>query len=234
LAPAPPLCLLRIAGDKKHPLMYKWCYYVSMARRPRQVFANERNAIRSRGGMVRMSDALRLGINRKTFYAMRDAGVLERLSRGLFRLRGLPPLGSPDLVTMAKRVPEGVICLVSALSFHELTTQVPHEVDVAIERGKKNPPRIDYPPVRVFKFSGAAFRQGIEVHKIDDVPVHIYSAEKTIADSFKFRNKLGMDVVLEALRLWRRRPRRDVEKLLQHARHCRVERVVRPYLEALQ
>src|SRR5712692_2158820 len=94
--------------------------------------------------------------------------------------------------------------------------------------------RIDYPPVRVFKFSGAAFRQGIEVHKIDGVPVRVYSAEKTIADSFKFRNKLGMDVVLEALRLWRRRPRRNVESLLQHARHCRVERVVRPYLEALQ
>jgi predicted transcriptional regulator of viral defense system len=191
-----------------------------MARRPRQVFANQRDAIRSRGGMLRMSDALRLGISRKALYAMRDAGV--------------PPLGSPDLVTVATRVPEGVVCLVSALSFHELTTQVPHEVDVAIERGKKNRPRIDYPPVRVFKFSGAAFRQGIEVHKIDGVPVRIYSAEKTIADAFKFRNKLGMNVILEALRLWRGRSRRDVESLLQHARHCRVERVVRPYLEALQ
>ncbi len=221
-------------GDKKHLLSDKWCYYVSMARRPRQVFAKERDAIRSGGGLIRMSDALRLGISRKALYAMRDAGVLEQLSRGLFRLRDLPPLESPDLVTVATRVPEGVICLVSALSFHELTTQVPHEVDVAIERGKKNPPRIDYPPVRVFKFSGAAFRQGIEVHKIDGVPVRIYSAEKTIADAFKFRNKLGMDVVLEALRLWRRRSRRDVESLLQHARHCRVERVVRPYLEALQ
>src|SRR6266478_9404103 len=221
-------------GDKKHLLSDKWCYYVSMARRPRQVFAKERDAIRSGGGLIRMSDALRLGISRKALYAMRDAGVLEQLSRGLFRLRDLPPLESPDLVTVATRVPEGVVCLVSALSFHELTTQVPHEVDIAIERGKKNSPRIDYPPVRVCKFSGAAFRQGIEVHKIDGIPIHIYSAEKTIADSFKFRNKLGMDVVLEALRLWRRRPRRDVESLLQHARHCRVERVVRPYLEALQ
>src|SRR5712671_5138428 len=111
------------------------------ARRPRQVFAEERDAIRSRGGMVRMSDALRLGISRKTFYAMRDASVLEQLGSRLFRLRDLPPLGSPDLVTVATRVPQGVICLVSALSFHELTTQVPHEVDLAIERGKKNPPQ---------------------------------------------------------------------------------------------
>src|SRR6266478_4130568 len=96
-------------GDKQNPLSDKWCYYVSMARRPRQVFAKERDAIRSRGGMVRMSDALRIGISRKTFYAMRDAGVLEQLSRGLFRLRDLPPLGNPDLVTVAKPHPRPVL-----------------------------------------------------------------------------------------------------------------------------
>src|SRR2546427_11376985 len=96
-------------GDKNNPLGGKWRYYVSMARRSRKVFAKERDAIGSRGGMVRMSDALRLGISRKTFYAMRDAGGLEQLSRGLFRLRDLPPLGSPDLVTVATRVPEGEI-----------------------------------------------------------------------------------------------------------------------------
>src|SRR3979411_1945619 len=128
-----------------------------MARRPGKVFAKERDAILSRGGMVRMSDPLRRGINRKTSHAMRDARVLEQLSRGLFRLRDLPPLGSPDLVTVATRVPEGVICLVSALSFHDLTTQVPRDGDLASEREKKTPPRIDSPPVRVFKFSGAAF-----------------------------------------------------------------------------
>jgi predicted transcriptional regulator of viral defense system len=199
----------------------------------KEAFSKERAAIRSRGGMLRMADALRLGINRKTFYAMRDAGVLEQLSRGLFRLRGLSPLANPDLVTVAVRIPQGVICLVSALAFHELTTQVPHEVDVAIERGK-NVPRIDYPPVRVFRFSGAAFREGVETHTLDGVGVRIYSAEKTIADCFKFRNKLGMEVVLEALRFWRRRRRRNLDRLLEHAHHCRVERVLRPYLEALQ
>ncbi|HKC59609.1 MAG TPA: type IV toxin-antitoxin system AbiEi family antitoxin domain-containing protein, partial [Myxococcales bacterium] len=88
-----------------------------MPRRPKEVFGKERDTIRSRGGLVRMSDALRLGISRRAFYAMRDARVLEQLSRGLFRLRDLPPLGSPDLVAVATRVPEGVICLVSALSF---------------------------------------------------------------------------------------------------------------------
>lgn len=216
------------------PFVQKWCYYVSMSVSSKEPFRRERAVIRSRGGMLRMADALRLGMNRKTFYAMRDAGVLERLSRGLFRLRDLSPLTNPDLVTVAVRIPEGVICLVSALAFHELTTQVPHEVDVAIERGKKNVPRIDYPPVRIFRFSGAAFREGVEVHRLDGVGVRIYSAEKTIADCFKFRNKLGMDVVLEALRLWRRRRRRNLDRLLEHAHHCRVERVLRPYLEALQ
>jgi predicted transcriptional regulator of viral defense system len=215
-------------------LVQKWYRYVSMPAPSKEPFSRERAIIRSRGGMLRMADALRLGINRKVFYAMRDAGVLEQLSRGLFRLHGLSPLANPDLVTVAVRIPEGVICLVSALAYHELTTQVPHEVDVAIERGKKNVPRIDYPPVRVFRFSGAAFRVGTETHRLDGVGIRIYSAEKTIADCFKFRNKLGMEVVLDALRFWRRRPRRNLDRLLQHAHHCRVERVLRPYLEALQ
>jgi predicted transcriptional regulator of viral defense system len=180
-----------------------------------------------------MSEALRLGLTRKTLYAMRNAAVLEQLSRGVYRLKELPPLGSPDLVTISTRIPNGVICLVSALAQHELTTQVPHQVYVAVERGSE-PPRVDYPPVRLFWFSGPAFHEGVEVKKLDGLPVRIYSPEKTIADCFKYRNKLGMDVVLEALRLWNERRGRKVEVLLQHARHCRVERVIRPYLEALQ
>jgi len=164
---------------------------------------------------------------------MRDAGVLEMLTRGLYRLRGLPPLGNPDLVTIAKRVPQGVVCLISALAFHRLTTQVPHEIHVALRKGAE-PPRIEYPPVHLYWFSGAAFSEGIEIHKMDGVLVRIYGPEKTIADCFKFRHKIGMDVVLEALRAWRERRGRNVETLLRHARHCRVERVMRPYLEALQ
>jgi predicted transcriptional regulator of viral defense system len=179
-----------------------------------------------------MSEAIRLGITRRKLYAMRDAGVLELLSRGLYRLRDLPPLGSPDLVTIAKRIPQGVVCLISALAYHDLTTQVPHEVYVALAKGAE-PPRIDHPPVRLFWFSGAAFTEGIETRKVDGVPVRIYGPEKTIADCFKFRNKLGMDVVLEALKLWRERRGRHLQALLTHARHCRVERVMRPYLEAL-
>jgi len=195
-------------------------------------FADERALFRTHGPTLRMSEAIRLGVSQKKLYTMRDAGVLEQVSRGLYRLRDLPALGSPDLVTVAKRVPQGVVCLISALAYHRLTTQVPHEVYLAIMKGAKAP-RIDYPPVRLFWFSGAAFTEGIEMRKVDGVPVRIYSPEKTIADCFKFRNKLGMDVALEALKLWRERRGRNVQALVVHARHCRVEKVMRPYLEAV-
>jgi predicted transcriptional regulator of viral defense system len=179
-----------------------------------------------------MAQALELGISRKTLYAMRDTRVVERVSRGVYRLAGLPPLGNPDLVTVAARIPRGVICLISALAYHDITTQIPHEVHVAIERGSEKP-RIDYPPVRFFWFSGPAFHEGIQTPKLDGVPVRIYDPQKTIADCFKYRNKIGMDVALEALRLWRQRRGVNVEALLLQARNCRVENVIRPYLEGL-
>ncbi|MCC6996193.1 MAG: type IV toxin-antitoxin system AbiEi family antitoxin domain-containing protein [Deltaproteobacteria bacterium] len=203
-----------------------------VAIRRTEAFRREKTLFRAHGGLLRMSEAIDLGLTRRTLYTMRDAGVLEQLSRGLYRLRDLPALGNPDLVTVAKRVPQGVVCLISALAYHELTTQIPHEVHLALEKGAEAP-RIEHPPVRLFWFSGPAFREGIETPKVDGLPVRIYGPEKTIADCFKFRNKIGMDVVLEALKLWRERRGRYAQALLAHARHCRVERVMRPYLEAL-
>ncbi len=188
--------------------------------------------LRRHGRPVSTSEAIRLGIHPRTLYAMRDAGVVQQLSRGLYRLASLPPLGHPDLVTVAAKAPRGVICLVSALAFHDLTTQVPHEVYLAIRRGSREP-RLDYPPVRLFEFSSAAFEEGIETHQLDGVPVRIYSPEKTIAGGFKYRHKIGLDVALEALRLWRGRRGRDTDALVRYARICRVERVMRPYLEAV-
>jgi predicted transcriptional regulator of viral defense system len=163
---------------------------------------------------------------------MRDAGEIEAIGRGLYRLANLPPLGHPDLVTVAAKVPRGVICLVSALAYYDLTTQVPHEVHVALQRGSAVP-RLEYPPIRVFWFSGRAFQAGMKTLELDGRRVRIYSPEKTIADCFKYRHKLGMDVVLEALRLWREKRGRHLTTLLGHARTCRVELVLRPYLEAL-
>ena len=162
---------------------------------------------------------------------MRDAGILERLERGLYRLAELEPLSAPDLVTVARKVPHGVICLISALSFHEITTQIPHTVHVAIKRGAERP-RLAYPPVKTYWFSGDAFTAGVERHSIDGASLNVYSPEKTLADCFKYRHKIGMDTVLEALSLYheRRKPRR--RELLRYARICRVEKIMRPYLEA--
>lgn len=181
---------------------------------------------------IRTSQALRAGIHPRTLYQLRDTGVLEQVSRGVYRLVEQGPLSNPDLVTVAARVPKGVICLVSALAFHELTTQIPHTVSIAMAEGVQSP-RIDYPPISVHRFSDASLKAGVEVHEIDGVPVRVYSAEKTLADCFKFRNKIGIDVVLEALKLYKSRKKFNLLELIKYARICRVETAMKPYLEAL-
>lgn len=202
-----------------------------MGARPRDPIERAKELFRRRG-MLATGEALRAGIHPRTLYAMRDAGVLLQLSRGLYRLADLPPLGNPDLVSVALKVPSGVVCLISALAYHELTTQIPHEVHVALPRGAE-PPRLGHPPLRVFWFTGKAFAEGIETHEVDGVRARIYSPEKTLADCFKYRNKIGLDVAIEALRLYRKRGHVKTSELMRLARVCRVEKVLRPYLEAL-
>ncbi len=187
---------------------------------------------RHRGGILRTREALRLGIHPRTLYAMKKDGWIKEISRGLYRLAELPDMQNPDLVAVSLKIPRGVICLLSALAYHELTTQIPHKVDIAVPPGSERP-RIDYPPIRISWFTGRAFEEGIEVHKVDGIPVRIYGPEKTIADCFKYRNKLGLDTPLEALKLYRRRRNRSVPTLLRFASVCRVEKVMRPYLEAI-
>ena len=191
-----------------------------------------RRVFRRGGGILRTGDALDHGIHPRTLYAMRDAGLLDRLDRGLYRLSDLPPLSDPDLVTVASKIPKGVVCLISALHFHDITTQIPHAVSIAVRRGTE-PPRLPYPPIHLYWFSGEAFTSGIEIHQIDRTPVQVYSAEKTLADCFKYRNKIGMDTVLEALALYRDQHKPKPRKLIEYAKVCRVEKVMRPYLEAL-
>ena len=186
---------------------------------------------RQQGGQLRMSEALQYGISRYTLYKMRDHGLLEQITRGIYRLVDLPPISNPDLVTVGLRFPRAVICLISALSYHGMTTQIPHEVSVAVSRDTRMPV-LDYPPVHAYKFSAESFNAGIEKHQIDGVIVQIYCAEKTLADCFKYRNKLGMDVVLEALKLYRSQKKFNMDKLLKYARVCRVDKVMRSYLEA--
>ncbi len=163
---------------------------------------------------------------------MRDRGILEIVSRGVYRLAGSPPLGNPDFVTVSTRIPAGVICLISALAFHDLTTQIPHEVHLALAGGSEEP-RLDHPPLKTYRFTGEAFSEGIEIHELDGVKVRIYSPEKTIADCFKFRNRIGLDTVVEAIRFYRERRRMRVDDLMRYASICRVAKVIRPYIEAL-
>jgi predicted transcriptional regulator of viral defense system len=198
----------------------------------RPAFAKAKATFRKHGRIMRMATAVQAGIHRNTLYAMRDAGVIEQLSRGLFRLADAPPLANPDLVTVARRVPRGVICLISALALHDLGTQIPHEVWLAVPRDSE-PPRLDYPPIRVFRYADTAFTEGIEIKKTDDTPVRVYSREKTLADCFKYRNKVGLDTAVEALKAYKQQGRIDMDALMRYAQTCRVANVMRPYLEAV-
>ncbi|MEX0827935.1 MAG: type IV toxin-antitoxin system AbiEi family antitoxin domain-containing protein [Haliea sp.] len=186
---------------------------------------------RAHGGQLRLSEALKLGINRYQFYKLRDEGIIEPVSRGLYRLKELPPVRYPDLVAAAARFPKAVLCLISALDWHEMTTQIPHQIDLAVDRNARLPGQ-DYPPVRGYRFSGKRFSSGVAVHEIDGVRLRIYDPEKSLADCFAFRSTLGMDVVLEALKLYPKHHKPKYDKVLEYARLCRVEKVMRPYLEA--
>lgn len=187
---------------------------------------------RKHGGQLRMSKALACGLTRYTLYALRDRGVVEQITRGIYRLRELPPLGNPDLAIVSLRFPKAVVCLVSALAWHGITTQIPHVVSVAVPKDSRTPV-LNYPPIKVHKFSHEAYGAGIEVHLLDGAPVKIYNPEKTLADCFKYRNKIGMDIVIEALKLHKARNGLDLGELLKYARICRVEKVMRPYLEVI-
>ena len=190
------------------------------------------NTIREMGGTVRTTEAVQYGVHPRTLYQLRDSGDLQTLSRGVYRLNDLDEPSEPDLVIIAKRIPRAVICLVSALAYHELTTQVPHTISIALPKGAETP-RVTHPPITVHRFSEGPLNQGIETHQIDGVAVHVYCPEKTLADCFKFRNKLGMDIVLEGLKLYRSRKTVNVEQLMAYGRVCRVEKIMRPYLEAI-
>ena len=183
-------------------------------------------------GMLRTFEAQRAGIHARTLYALRDQGKVEEVTRGLYRLTTLPAPREPDLLTVAKRVPRAVFCLLTALAFHRLTTQVPHAVSIALPRTARIP-RLTHPPLEVFRFSSASLSAGVQEHTVDGALIRIYSPEKTLADVFKYRRKLGRDVAVEALRIYALQRGRDWQRVLEYSRVCRMENVMRPYLEAV-
>jgi predicted transcriptional regulator of viral defense system len=198
----------------------------------RETFREAESVFRQHDGILLSGQAQELGIDPKTISEMYRAGLLDRLGRGLYRLSNLPPLSHPDLVQITMRIPTAVICLISALSFHNLTDQVPHRVYVALPQHIRRP-RIKYPPLDAVWLSEEAYAAGIEQHNLDGVSVPIYGKAKTVADCFKFRNKIGKDVALSALKEYVLLPGFDVEELLEFAGINRVENIMRPYLEAV-
>src|SRR3990172_51542 len=184
------------------------------------------------GGILRSSEARSLGIHPETISRMARAGLLEREGRGLYRLAEIEPSGNADLIQIAKLVPQGVVCLISAMSLHGLTTQIPYRVYIALPQGTKKP-RLTYPPLKVVWLSGEAYSSGIDRRELEGVQVPIYSREKTVADCFKFRGKLGADIAIEALKDYMKLADRNLDELLRFARIDRVEKAIRPYLEAL-
>lgn len=184
-------------------------------------------------GLVRPCDLVPHGIPRVYLTRAVRCGELEKIGRGLYGLPSRQVSAHGALAEVARRVPRGVVCLLSALRFHDLTTQAPFEVWLAIEN-KALAPRLDYPPLRIVRFSGPAFTEGVEEHLVDGVTVRVTGVAKTVADCFKYRNKIGLDVALEALREAWRAKRMTSDDLWYYAKVCRVANVMRPYLDSLE
>jgi predicted transcriptional regulator of viral defense system len=188
---------------------------------------------RQHGGVLRTGQALMRGIHPAALYSLVEAGQLTRLARGLYRLADAQEFSNPDLAVVAAKAPDAVVCLISALSFHGITTQVPRAVHLAVSRGRYAGLRLRTPPVKIYRFDAATFDQGIEAHQIDGVTVRIYGVARTLVDCFKYRNKLGLDIAIEALRFARERKRISNREILHFARLLHQVRVISPYLESV-
>jgi predicted transcriptional regulator of viral defense system len=196
---------------------------------------NSENAILKmvrKTGVVRAREIRKAGLHSEYLRRLCQSGQLIRTGRGLYVLADGDFTEHHSLAEACKRVPHGIICLLSALSYHEIGTQNPHEVWMAIDRAMRKP-KVDYPPIRIFRFSGVSLREGIEEKKIEGVSIRVYNPAKTVADCFKYRNKVGLDVAIEALKECWRSQRCTVDELIHYARICRVRNIMQPYMEAI-
>ena len=183
-------------------------------------------------GLLRSRDLQTVDAPRVILTRMTASGQLEKVGRGLYRLPRTQISADESLNAIAIKVPQAVFCLLTALQFHGLTTQLPRQVWLAMPRGS-HAPRIDYPPIRMVQYSGQSYSQGIEVFEHDQVLLRVYSVAKTVVDCFKHRSAIGLDVALEALKEARAGQRASADELWRFAKICRVANVMRPYLEAI-
>ena len=183
-------------------------------------------------GVMRTGEALDAGIHRRTLYWMRDHDRLETLSRGVFALASAPLPESPDVSAVMRRIPKAVLCLVSALDYHAIGTQIPKAVQIALPRNVR-PPHIDRPRVEVFNMADAAFGAGVEMHSMAGADIRVFSVAKTVADCFKYRNRIGLDIAIEALQEVVRSRAASPAEIMEFARVDRVASVMEPYVRAL-
>ena len=183
-------------------------------------------------GIIQVRDLRKKGIHPEYLRRLYEKGELIKLARGQYALPDTNISEYHSLVVVAKAVPNAIICMVSALRFHDIGTQMPHEVWIAIER-RAATPRIEKPKTKVFRFSGAAYAEGIEKHTIEAVEIKIYNPAKSVVDCFKYRNKIGLDVAIEALRDGWQQRKFTIDELWTYAKICRVANIIRPYVEAL-
>lgn len=187
----------------------------------------------ARQHFVRPRDLQLARIPRNYLSRLVQRGELQKLDRGMYTAGRAPASEHITLLEASRKIPKGIICLLSALSFHQIGTQLPHEVWIAIDV-KAWTPRITSPAVRIMRFSGPAFHFGVQQIKVTGGKIRVFSPAKTVADCFKFRNKIGLDVAIEALRECFRQKKASMDELFEAAKVCRVEKVMRPYLEALR
>jgi len=184
------------------------------------------------GGIARFSSIIKSGFHPDTLNAFENEGKIEKIARGLYRMSNYTFGAYPDIVIASLQVPRGIVCLVSALAFHEATNEIPRYVDIAIPAGTRAN-RIKYPPVKFYRFAPNAWKAGIETHEIEGREIKVYNLAKTIADCFKFRNRIGVDVARDGLKVAVAEKRIKPKEIMQYAKICRVDNIVKPILEAM-
>lgn len=204
-----------------------------MAREKSESIRNKAiKVFKKRGGMLKTSEAIAEGIHPRILYELLEHGHIMQIQRGLYALISLPDMNDPDFVTVAKKVPVGVICLISALYHYHLTVQIPKWIDIAVPQ-KYKIPALDNPPVRFHWLSDSVFYSGIQTHDFNGIEVRIYSPEKTIVDCFRLRKKIGIATALEGLKMYLRQKSINLPLLRKLAQESRIIQLIDPYIEAL-
>jgi predicted transcriptional regulator of viral defense system len=217
--------------DKKGAIRARMVLALSVVKKSRDI-DSALAVFRAHSGLLRTSDALASGVHPHALYELLDLEKIVRLERGLYRLATAREFSDPDLGVVAVKAPEAVVCLMSALNFHGITTHVPSVVSLAVPRGRYSRLRMRTPPVQIYRFDPRTFELGIESHEIDGNPLKVYGVARTLVDCFRYRNKIGIDIAIEALKFARIRKRTSNREILQFAKPLRQERVMAPYLLA--